>query len=123
MYIDAVHYAPHGLIDVKRTRLRFSGVLALQVFRTAHGRRSTESASTCSGSGHTKCAPCTDQVPDRWETGTQIHELIAGIGAAVEYIAELGGTAIHPSKRGATALAAAYRTTVAHETAPDFAAD
>ena len=37
-YIDAVHYSPHGLIDVRRPRLRFSGLLDLQILRPAHGR-------------------------------------------------------------------------------------
>ena len=36
-YIDAVHYAPHGPIDVRGSGLRFSGVLELQVFRSTHG--------------------------------------------------------------------------------------
>src|SRR3984893_5256809 len=37
-----------------------------------------------------KVRPATNALPDRWETGTQVQELIAGIGAAVDYLAELG---------------------------------
>ena len=37
-YVDAVHYAPHGLIDVACARLRFSGLLHVQVLWPAHGR-------------------------------------------------------------------------------------
>ncbi len=36
-YVDAVHYGPHGLIDVARSRLRFPGLLHLQILRPAHG--------------------------------------------------------------------------------------
>ena len=37
-YIDAVHYAPHGPIDVRAIGLRFPGLFQLQIFRAAHGR-------------------------------------------------------------------------------------
>jgi selenocysteine lyase/cysteine desulfurase len=63
-----------------------------------------------------KVRPATDQAPERWETGTQVHELIAGIGASVEYLAELGrrcDSSVN-SRRGA--IAAAYRATVPYET-------
>ena len=36
-----------------------------------------------------KVRPAYDHIPDRWETGTQLHELIVGIHAAVDYIASL----------------------------------
>ena len=63
-----------------------------------------------------KVRPCSEQVPDRWETGTQVEELIAGIGAAVEYLAELGHRSEPQAKTRREALTAAYRTTVAYET-------
>jgi selenocysteine lyase/cysteine desulfurase len=63
-----------------------------------------------------KVRPCTDQIPDRWESGTQIHELIAGVGAAVEYLAELGRHCDPGVKTRREALASAYHSTVAHET-------
>jgi selenocysteine lyase/cysteine desulfurase len=54
-------------------------------------------------------------VPECWETGTQVQELIAGIYAAVEYLAELGRRC-DPTARGRReALLAAYRSTVAYE--------
>lgn len=51
----------------------------------------------------------------RWETGTQAHELIAGIGAAVEYIAGVGRYNDPAAKTRREALTAAYRATVAYE--------
>jgi cysteine desulfurase family protein (TIGR01976 family) len=114
VYIDAVHYAPHGLIDVQELDCDFLVCSPYKFFGphmgTLYGKR-----EHLRGFRPYKVRPCTDQIPDRWETGTQVHELIAGIGAAVEYIAELGR---HSDRSVATrreALAAAYRTTVAHE--------
>ena len=34
--------------------------------------------------------PASDVIPDRWETGTQNHEGLAGVTAAIEYLADLG---------------------------------
>jgi selenocysteine lyase/cysteine desulfurase len=62
-----------------------------------------------------KVRPSTDEIPDRWETGTQAHELIAGIGAAVEYIADVGRHSDPTAETRREALVAAYRTTVAYE--------
>jgi cysteine desulfurase family protein (TIGR01976 family) len=114
VYIDAVHYAPHGLIDVKALDCDFLVCSPYKFFGphtgTLYGKR-----------GHLqrfkpyKVRPCTDQVPERWETGTQVHELIAGIGAAVEYIAEVGRHSDPSVTTRREALAAAYRATVAYE--------
>jgi selenocysteine lyase/cysteine desulfurase len=62
-----------------------------------------------------KVRPSSDEVPDRWETGTQTHELIAGIGAAVEYIASVGRHSTPTVNTRREALEAAYRVTVAYE--------
>jgi selenocysteine lyase/cysteine desulfurase len=62
-----------------------------------------------------KVRPSTDEIPDRGETGTHVHELIAGVGAAVEYIAGVGRHSDPTAKTRREALAAAYRTTVAYE--------
>ena len=43
-----------------------------------------------------KVRPAPDTLPDRWMTGTQNHEGIAGALAAVEYLADLGGRS-HPA--------------------------
>jgi selenocysteine lyase/cysteine desulfurase len=64
-----------------------------------------------------KVRPATDIVPECWETGTQVQELIAGIQAAVEYLAELGRRSDGSAKTRRDALLAAYRSTVAYERA------
>jgi cysteine desulfurase family protein (TIGR01976 family) len=115
VYIDAVHYAPHGLIDVKALDCDFLVCSPYKFFGphmgTLYGRR-----EHLQHFRPYKVRPCTEQVPERWESGTQVHELIAGIGAAVEYLAELGRHSDPSAKTRREALACAYRTTVAYET-------
>ena len=114
VYIDAVHFAPHGLIDVKALDCDFL-VCSPYKFFGPHAGVLYGKREHLRGLRPYKVRPSPDQVPDRWETGTQTHELIAGIGAAVEYIAGVG---LHDNGAIATrreALAAAYRTTVTYE--------
>jgi cysteine desulfurase family protein (TIGR01976 family) len=114
VYIDAVHYAPHGLIDVKELDCDFLVCSPYKFFGphmgTLYGKKQHLRAFR-----PYKVRPCTDLIPERWETGTQVHELIAGIGAAVDYIAAVGQHTEPSVKTRRDALAAAYRATVAHE--------
>jgi cysteine desulfurase family protein (TIGR01976 family) len=115
IYVDAVHYAPHGLIDVKALDCDFLVCSPYKFFGPHMGalygkRRHLQSFKPY------KVRPCTEQIPDRWETGTQIHELIAGVGAAVEYLAELGRHSDVDVSTRREALAAAYHSTVSYET-------
>jgi cysteine desulfurase family protein (TIGR01976 family) len=115
VYIDAVHYAPHGLIDVKALDCDFLVCSPYKFFGphmgTLYGKREHLQKLR-----PYKVRPCTEQVPERWESGTQVQELIAGIGGAVEYFAELGRHSDPTAKTRREALASAYRTTVAYET-------
>ncbi len=115
VYVDAVHYAPHGLIDVKALDCDFLVCSPYKFFGphmgTLFGKR-----EHLQHFRPYKVRPCTEEVPGRWESGTQVHELIAGIGAAVEYLAELGRHSDPSAKTRREALASAYRTTVAYET-------
>jgi cysteine desulfurase family protein (TIGR01976 family) len=115
IYIDAVHYAPHGLIDVKALDCDFLVCSPYKFFGPHMGALYGKRQHLQSFRPY-KVRPCSDQLPDRWESGTQIHELIAGIGAAVEYLAELGRRCDPSAKTRREALAAAYHSTVAHET-------
>src|SRR5262249_59132490 len=62
-----------------------------------------------------KVGPASSIAPECWEAGTQVHELIAGIGAEVDYLAELGKRCDPTGTTRRKALAAAYRTTVPYE--------
>lgn len=116
MFIDAVHYAPHGPIDVRALDCDFLVCSPYKFFGphmgTLYGKRE-----------HLlrfrpyKVRPAPDSLPDRWETGTQVQELIAGIGAAVDYLAELGRRCDPGAKDRRSALLAAYRATRQHEMA------
>jgi len=114
MFIDAVHYAPHGLIDVKALDCDFLVCSPYKFFGphmgTLYGKKEHLERFR-----PYKVRPATNISPECWETGTQVHELIAGIGAAVDYIAGLGKRCDPTAKTRREALAAAYRTTVPYE--------
>jgi cysteine desulfurase family protein (TIGR01976 family) len=114
MFIDAVHYAPHGLIDVKELNCDFLVCSPYKFFGPHMGALYGKREHLQKFRPY-KVRPCTDQIPDKWESGTQVHELIAGIGAAVEYIAGVGRHSDGSAKTRREALAAAYRTTVPYE--------
>jgi cysteine desulfurase family protein (TIGR01976 family) len=114
IFIDAVHYAPHGPIDVKALDCDFLVCSPYKFFGPHMGalygkREHLERIHPY------KVRPATDVIPERWETGTQVQELIAGIRAAVEYLAELGRRQDPSAKDRRSALLAAYRSTVAYE--------
>jgi cysteine desulfurase family protein (TIGR01976 family) len=113
-YIDAVHYAPHGLIDVKELDCDFLVCSPYKFFGphmgTLFGKREHLERFQ-----PYKVRPSSDEAPERWETGTLANELIAGVGAAVEYIASVGRRSDSTAQSRREALAAAYRTTVAYE--------
>ncbi len=115
MFIDAVHYAPHGLIDVKALDCDFLACSPYKFFGphmgTLYGKREhLEKFKPY------KVRPATNTSPECWETGTQVQELIAGIGAAVDYIAELGRHCDPVLKSRREALQAAYCATHQYET-------
>jgi cysteine desulfurase family protein (TIGR01976 family) len=116
MFVDAVHYAPHGLIDVKAIDCDFLVCSPYKFFGphmgTLYGKKEHLERFK-----PYKVRPATNVSPECWETGTQVHELIAGIGAAVEYIAELGRRCDATAKTRREALAAAYATTAPYERA------
>src|SRR6202171_4365732 len=116
MFIDAVHFAPHGPIDVKALDCDFLGCSPYKFFGphmgTLYGKR-----EHLLRFAPYKLRPAPDTLPDRWETGTQVQELIAGIGAAVDYIADLGRRCEPEVNDRRGALLAAYRVTHEHEMA------
>jgi cysteine desulfurase family protein (TIGR01976 family) len=115
VYIDAVHFGPHGLIDVQELDCDFLVCSPYKFFGphmgTLYGKREHLQRLR-----PYKVRPATEQAPERWETGTQVHELIAGIGACVEYLAELGRRCDASVMNRREAIAAAFRATVPHET-------
>jgi len=88
-YIDAVHYAPHGPIDVRAIDCDFLACSPYKFFAphagTLYGKREHLQRLK-----PYKVRPATEELPGRWMTGTQSHEAMAGVTAAIEYLAELG---------------------------------
>lgn len=115
MFIDAVHYAPHGAIDVRALDCDFLVCSPYKFFGPHMGTLYGKRERLLQFKPY-KVRPATDALPDRWETGTQLQELIAGIGAAVDYLAELGRRQDASAKDRRSALLAAYRATRQHET-------
>jgi cysteine desulfurase family protein (TIGR01976 family) len=116
IFVDAVHYAPHGAIDVQALDCDFLACSPYKFFGphmgTLYGKR-----EHLMRFAPYKVRPAPDALPDRWETGTQVQELIAGIAAAVEYLATLGRRHNPAAQDRRSALLAAYRVTHEHEMA------
>ena len=115
-YIDAVHFAPHGLIDVEALGCDFLVCSAYKFFGphvgVMWGRRELLEAIR-----PYKLRPSPDSLPGRWMTGTQNHEGIAGVRAAIDHIASIGtadGKSPPPNQRR-TALRDAYEAITSHE--------
>jgi len=114
MFVDAVHFAPHGLIDVKTLDCDFLACSPYKFFGPHMGTLYGKKEHLQRFKPY-KVRPATDAIPDCWETGTQVQELIAGIGAAVDYLAGVGKHGDASVKTRREALAAAYRATVSYE--------
>src|SRR2546429_1849381 len=113
-YIDAVHYAPHGPIDVRALDCDFLVCSTYKFFgphmgvlygKREHLRRLEPY----------KVRANTNAIPNRWEWGTLNHECIAGIAACVDYLADLGRRGDRPATTRRTALLAAYHAIQKHE--------
>jgi cysteine desulfurase family protein (TIGR01976 family) len=87
-FIDAVHYAPHGVIDVEEIGCDFLACSAYKFFGPHLGVLWGRKELLQEGRPF-KVGPAPDRAPERWETGTLSHEGIAGTAAAVEWIAGL----------------------------------
>jgi len=89
VYIDAVHYAPHGLIDVAALDCDFL-VCSTYKFFGPHMGVLFGKREHLQRLRPYKVRANTNAIPNCWEWGTLNHELIAGITACVGYIADLG---------------------------------
>ncbi len=107
-FLDAVHYAPHDLIDVEDFGCDFLACSAYKFFGPHIGilwgkRELLESIQPY------KLRPSPNDLPGRWMTGTQNHECILGTRAAIDYLADIGrqvNSMPHAGRR--EALVAAY---------------
>ena len=106
-YVDAVHYGPHGLIDVAGLDCDFL-VCSTYKFFGPHMGALFGKRKHLQRLRPYKVRPLTDAVPNRWEWGTLNHECIAGITACVEYLADLGRRAHPEAATRRAAIVAAF---------------
>ena len=113
-YIDAVHYAPHGPIDVRALDCDFLVCSTYKFFGphmgVLYGKR-----EQLKRLHPYKVRALTNNSPFRWEWGTLNHECIAGITACVEYLADLGRRMDPSVQTRRAALLAAYGAIQHHE--------
>jgi cysteine desulfurase family protein (TIGR01976 family) len=89
VYVDAVHYAPHNLIDVQALGCDFLVCSAYKFFGP-HIGMAYIAPQWLQRLQPYKVEPATDVGPGRFETGTQSFEGLAGVTAAVDYLAQWG---------------------------------
>lgn len=88
--VDAVQSAPHIAIDVQAIDCDFLLCSAYKFFGP-HAGILWGRYDLLESLPAYKVRPAKDKPPYRWETGTPAFELIAGIGAALRYMASLSG--------------------------------
>jgi cysteine desulfurase family protein (TIGR01976 family) len=95
VFVDAVHYVPHELTDVRAIDCDFLACSAYKFYGPhigiLYGKRDLLQSLNVP-----KLLPAPDTVPERLETGTQSHEAMVGAAAAVDFLASL---ADGPSRR------------------------
>ncbi len=88
-YVDAVHAAPHLPIDVSNLQADFLVCSPYKFFAphlgALYGRREHLERLEAY-----RVRPAGDAIPGKWETGTQAHELLAGLVGTFDYLAALG---------------------------------
>jgi cysteine desulfurase family protein (TIGR01976 family) len=115
-YIDAVHYGPHGLIDVADLDCDFL-VCSTYKFFGPHMGVLFGKREHLKRLRPYKVRPNTNAIPNCWEWGTLNHECIAGIAACVEYLADLGRRARPEVATRRLAIKSAYAVIHEHESA------
>jgi cysteine desulfurase family protein (TIGR01976 family) len=110
VYVDAVHYAPHTLVDVAALGCDFLACSAYKFYGphigVLWGRRALLDTLDVA-----RIDPAPDNAPDRLETGTQNHEGIVGAGAVVNFLARFGAGATRREQLVASFAAMHARST------------
>ena len=111
LFVDAVHFAPHGRIDVQSLGCNFLVCSAYKFFGphigVLWGREELLSELESF-----KVRPAANQPPGKWETGTQSFENIAGILGALGYMRDLANAVNTTSLADAMELVRNYEYTL-----------
>ena len=111
VFVDAVQYAPHGLIDVQKIGCDFLVCSAYKFYGPHYGilwgkldvLESLEPYKVRTAPAH---------APDKFETGTKSREAIAGVLGAIEHLQSIGMAAIAEYERALTAQLIAGLSTI-----------
>lgn len=115
LFVDAVQYAPHGLLDVAALDCDYLVCSAYKFFGPHYamlwGRRERLQALRAY-----KVRAVSDDLPGRFTTGTTNREQLAGVHAAIDYLAGLGDMSSRPAGSDLRSrLASGYQVMKAHE--------
>ncbi len=89
-FVDAVHYAPHHLVDVQAIGCDFLACSSYKFYGT-HAGMLYGRQQIVQDLDIPRLDPAPQDAPEKLETGTQNHEGIVGGAAAVNYLASIGG--------------------------------
>jgi cysteine desulfurase family protein (TIGR01976 family) len=93
VYVDGVHASPHVPVDMAALGADFYATSAYK-WCGPHIGAVAATPDLLAGLWPDKLAPCTDDVPERFETGTPAFADLAGVAAAVDHLAQLDPDAI-----------------------------
>jgi len=88
VFVDAVHYVPHALVDVRKMDCDFLGMSAYK-FYGPHVGVLFGKQQLLESIDFPKLLPAPDYAPENVETGTQNQEGMVGTGAAIDFLATL----------------------------------
>lgn len=114
VFVDAVHYAPHGPIDVRALDCDFLACSAYKFFGPHVGILFGKREHLARFQPY-RVQPAPDEVPSRWETGTLNHEGLAGLTATIDYLTELGRRVSPSAENRRAALIAAMEASRQYE--------
>ena len=88
LYVDAVHLTPHTAIDIKALGADFLGFSAYKILGP-HCAALAATPELLESLENEKLLPSTSDVPERFEFGTLPYEMMAGVTAAIDFVAQL----------------------------------
>ena len=98
VFVDAVHLAPHSLIDVRALDCDFLALSAYK-FYGPHVGILFGKLALLESLDFPKLEPAPDYAPENLETGTQNQEGMVGTGAAIDFLASLATREPTPESR------------------------
>lgn len=111
LFVDGVHYVPHAFVDLAVLGADFFVCSPYKFFGPHCGVLAADPA-LLAGIHPDKLLPSTDVVPERFELGTLPYETLAGVSAAVDFLAGLAELATGVAPRPSISRRALLRTSL-----------